>query len=290
MKVANRLWYLLPLVVTLVWAFSSAQGASESRKKGKKSPPPAEVVPETPPEPVWPSPLDPGKLDPVFLEFPFGGPLAEVLTLLERRIMEQLRPLLQATADPSDRDRLKKHVEERFAAVPQSLEHFHGQETGYAVSMIAGEFQNGTGESLVKYHYSNSVAYFFFMEDRFWKLFLCLDEEGGFPALMEDLTRLYGEPQLTHTAPKNQKIREATWQDSTFELSVMAPGGLFVCSRVIWEFLPEARRVEARRQEVEANQGGSKGAASLLESVTTDTPPPQPPEKPKPTKKPKKKR
>jgi len=279
MKVANGLWYLLPLLVSLVWSVSAAEGGSDARKKKRKAPP-AEVVPETPPEPVWPSPLDPGKLDPVFLEYPFGGPLAEVLTLLERRIMEQLRPLLQATNDPSDRDRIKKHVEERFAAVPQSLEHFHGQETGYAVSMIAGEFQHGTGESLVKYHYSNSVAYFFFMEDRFWKLFLCLDEEGGFPALMEDLIRLYGEPQETHTAPKNRKIREATWQDSTFELSVMAPGGLFVCSRVIWEFLPEARRVEARRKEVEAQRGESKGAASLLESVTTDTPPP-PAEKPK---------
>lgn len=267
MRVKQGLFFMLALVAVLGLSVSSMG----KPRKGKKTPPPPAPVEEVKAEPVWPSPLDPGKLDPVYQELPFGKDRQTFLTLLEQRLMEQLRPLLQATMDAPDRDRLKRSMRESFEQVKASWASFDGQASGYSISVISEEYKNNAGEGLLKYAYGDSVAYFFYQDDQLWKLYLCVETDGGFPEVMENLIRLYGPPTTAEfaDAEKTSYLR-ATWKDTTFQLTASAPEGLFICSRLKWDFLPMVEKVEARRGKASENpeEGGASTGQSYLESVT----------------------
>jgi len=259
-----RVWTLIGMVALGLTVAAGSAAWAKSKKK-------AEEKPVEPPKPVWPSPLDPGVFDPVFKELPFGKERTLFLEALHALFEEQLRPVLRATLDPRERDVLKGKMEKSFEDVKNSYVEFSGQGGGYSVSVIAREFVDAAGEALHKYVWSNNAAYFFFSGNNLWKLFICSQVDADYPGLLVKLATLYGDPQEIQyrDEEKTQPIR-AVWRDTTFELVVEPPEGIFVCSRLRWEFLPSRTAVEQLRKAAAEKGTGTTDVDDLLKDVQED--------------------
>jgi len=250
----------------LVWTGSAtfAEGKKDRKKKeGAKA--------EEESKSVWPSPLDPGIYDPVFKELPFGKDKEEFLTALHSRFQKQLEPVLRATIDPRERDGLKEKMERTFTEVTDSYVELDGTKAGYAVSVIAGEYLDHSGEALFKYAYSDNASYFFLSGNKLWKQFLCSQAEVDFASLLITLATAYGDPAEIEYEDEEKTVPiNATWKDTVFELRAGAPEGIFVCSRLVWTYLPAMEGVEELRKKASENKTEGSDSDRLLQQVISD--------------------
>ena len=265
----RRKLYRLALLATvaslaMLLGFAAYAGGKKGKKKKKE-----EAKKEEPAKPVWPSPLDPGRIDPVFKELPFGQPFEEFLTQFRTRLSEQLKPVLRATLDARERDALKNKMDKTFEGFENSLLEFTGQQSGYAVSVVAEEYKNNAGEALTKYAYSGSTAYFFFSGKKLWKLYICSEAASDFSELLVGLATLYGDPVEVVFEDEEEKTTPllAIWRDTFFEFTAAPPQGIYVCSRLKWTYLPESEAVAKRRAGTEKGEQKVDEAEALLQQV-----------------------
>ncbi|MFH1529242.1 MAG: hypothetical protein ABIK09_00760 [Pseudomonadota bacterium] len=222
-------------------------------------------------EPVWPSPLDPGKYDQIYALLPFGKDRGEFFTVLRQRFEQLLRPVLKATLEPHQRDVLKAQLDRDFDAVEKTWTEFSGQDTGYTVSVIADEFRQNASEAVVKYMYGENAAYFLFTGGDLWQVQLCVEPQTPFDALVKRLEGLYEQPpaELAWDNPDDKEgLLGATWRDTIFELTVRAPRGLFRCNTIRWVYLPAQDGITIRRDAAVALHKGDSTAQDLLNQVT----------------------
>ena len=255
-------------VLLFVLAVGLALPLAAKDKKGKKSKEPEKPVAV---EPVWPSPLDPGKIDPVFKELPFNQAQEKFAIEFRARLTEQLKPVLRATPDPVERDALNAKMAKLLQEVEDSYTEFVGQQTGYSVSVVSDEYQDMAGESLYKYSYAENTAYFVFTGKLLWKMFICSESNRDFASLLISLSGIYGEPKEVQFEDE-EKTRPivALWSDTTFELSVSPPKGIFTCSRLMWTYAPLNETVAQRRAAAASATSGGTTGDSVLDSVTGD--------------------
>ena len=269
----KKLW-LVPLVsvVALGLLLIHDDAGPYARGKKKKAKAKKEEVKVEDLKPVWPSPLDPGLLDAVFKELPFGKSTAEFLTALEERFAEQLKPVLRATLDSRERDGLKAKMAKALDEVKASFLEFKGQTTGYSVSVVGEEFKQNTGEALFKYAYSDNSAYFFLSGSKLWKLVVCTEAEADFASLLVKLATTYGDPtEILHEDEEKTVPVTAGWRDTTFELRTMRPQGIFTCSRLVWTYLPMLEEVEKARAVVVKVDDNGSGGTNFLDQITGDS-------------------
>lgn len=248
---------------------STAGDVLARSKKGKKSQKVEEPAP--PPEPVWPSPLDPGAFDSVFKELPFGKARSEFESTLRARFETQILPILRATLNATERDALKAKMEKAYEDVLKSYRLLDGTEKSYSVSVVAREFSSRSGESVYKYAYSDNSAYFFLSGDELFKLFICTESSTDYATLLVELATRYGDPQkIIHKDEEKTIPVAAYWRDTTFELRALPPEGIFVCSRLIWTYLPSQPAVEERRANAGKEVGKDGSADAFLQQVTGD--------------------
>ncbi len=256
------------LIGILALGLAVGVGGTAWAKSKKKA---VEEKPVEPPKPVWPSPLDPGLFDSVFKELPFGKERGTFLDALKALFEEQLKPVLRATLDPRERDILKGKMDKTFEDVKNSYVEFAGKGSSYAVSVISGEFAESAGEALYKYVWSNNAAYFFFSGNVLWKLFICSQTEADYPGLLVKLATRYGDPlEIQYRDEEKTQPMRAVWRDTTFELVVEPPEGIFVCSRLRWEFLPARAAVEQMRKTASDKGAGGTATDDILKDIQED--------------------
>jgi len=223
---------------------------------------------------VWPSPLDPGKFEFTYTILPFGTDRAEFFKVLRQRFEQQLMPVLKGTLEARQRDVLKAQMERDLAAVEKTWTEFAGQDTGYAVSVIAGEFRHNAGEAVVKYTYGENAAYFLFSGGALWQIYLCVEPDTPFDELVKRLTGLYERPpaEMAWENPEEMAgLNSAIWRDSAFELTAEATPGLFRCNTLRWTYLPAQDGIEIRRAAAEVMDTGGSTVNALLDQVTRDS-------------------
>ena len=259
----------LVLVIALTLA---APATAQDKKKADAPQDPAEAAAA---EPVWPSPLDPGKFDLTYTLLPFGKDKAEFFMVLRRRFEQQLLPVLKATLNPHQRDVLKAQMERDLAAVEKTWTAFTGQNTGYGISVIADEIRHLASEAVVKYMYGENAAYFLFSGAALWQLHLCVGAEATTPfdELARRLTEVYEQAPdtLGYENPEEKAgLISATWRDTTFEITARAPRGLFRCHTIRWIYLPAEEGVKTRRDAAAVLEKNGSDVEDLLKQVTQD--------------------
>ncbi len=258
--------------VALVVALSLASpAAAADKKKGEEEK--VEGAEEKVEEPVWPSPLDPGKFDLIYTLLPFGKDRSEFFLVLRQRFEQQLLPVLKATLEPHQRDVLKAQVERDFVAVEKTWTDFSGQDTGYMVSVIADEFHQNADEAVVKYMYGENAAYFLFSGGGLWQIHLCVKPDAPFDALVKRIEELYELPpaELSWENPDEKAgLIGATWRDTTFEMTARSPRGLFRCNTIRWVYLPAKEGIKIRRDAAVILHKNDTTAQDLLNQVTGD--------------------
>ena len=257
----------LVLVIALTLA---APATAQDKKKADAPQDPAEVAAA---EPVWPSPLDPGKFDLTYTLLPFGKDKAEFCLVLRQRFEQQLLPVLRATLNPHQRDVLKAQMERDLAAIKETWTAFTGQNTGYGVSVIAEEIRHRASEAVVKYMYGENAAYFLFSGAALWQLLLCVEPNTPFDELAKRLTEVYEQAPttLSYENPEEKAgLISATWKDTTFEITAKAPRGLFRCNTIRWVYLPAMEGVKTRRDAAAVLEKSDTGVDDLINQVTQD--------------------
>jgi hypothetical protein len=101
--------------------------------------------------------------------------MAKMVQKLEATFDERLKKTAQ---DPARQDRVRKEMRAEVEKVKQhSLVKFDGQKTGYDVSIIDQEFGHNVGESMLVAKEDSASRYFFFVNDRLYKMFIAFDKE-----------------------------------------------------------------------------------------------------------------
>ena len=97
---------------------------------------------------------------------------------MQDKIRATLRGALDKTAnDPTRHDRLRKEMMAEVEKVKTKLVKFDGQKTGYDVSIVDQEFLHNAGESMLVAKEETATRYFFFKDDRLYKMFIAFDKE-----------------------------------------------------------------------------------------------------------------
>lgn len=111
-------------------------------------------------------------------DFKWGMTPDQVIAHVQDRIRASYEERLQKTAnDPTRHDRVRKEMMAEVEKAKTQLLKFEGQKSGYDVSIIDQEFLHNTGESMLVTKEETSTRYFFFENERLYKMFIAFDKE-----------------------------------------------------------------------------------------------------------------
>jgi hypothetical protein len=162
-----------PTLVTDALAAPTKKAAAK-KTAAKKAPPPAKAAP-----PPMVSAEHKKALAEKFAGFKFGMTKDEVLAVLQKQINERYEEKIKATTDVAMQDRYRKEKKAELARVASTYVEFDGKRTGWDVSIVENEFAHGTGESMMERwendNGKNQRRFFFFYNQRLWKMFISLD-------------------------------------------------------------------------------------------------------------------
>ncbi len=184
---------------------------------------------------TWAEPLEPGRFDPSWNGLEFGVSREKVLAFLKERIRQRYDAQVRETRDVALQERLKRAREAEIAAVGSDFVEFGGQQTGWDISVVRGEFAHGTGESMLHVQEGKEHYYFFFTKDVFYKM-IRTSVDQPMAALVEALSRVYGPPaHIEHQDPEAQSgVRLARWEQGLLGVSVEDRTRLYQCLLVRW--------------------------------------------------------
>jgi hypothetical protein len=118
------------------------------------------------------------ELDKLKGDYKWGMTPDEVTGKIQDRVRASYDDKLKKTAnDPSRHDRLRKEMVSEVDKVKTKIIKFDGTKTGYDVSIIDQEFVHSTGESMLVAKEETATRYFFFKNDRLYKMFIAFDKE-----------------------------------------------------------------------------------------------------------------
>jgi hypothetical protein len=193
------------LALTLLGAGTTATGTAwaakaKAGKGGKGASPPAEEL----------SKLKAIRLgDPKAGIFGWGMSPTEVQTKVQGAIEQKYKERFDAAkADPGRQHRIREEQVREIDAVKKSFTKFEGQKTGWDVSIIGPEFMQNNGEAVIQTKEDIWTRYFFFFEDRLYKMFLAFNKDviGGksFQDFGKEMAGKYGRPRDVY---RDEKLR-----------------------------------------------------------------------------------
>lgn len=249
--------------------------------------------------PVRSEPLAPGRFDPSWNGLEFGVNRERVVAFLQERIRQRYGAEVRETRDVAVQDRLKRARDAEIAGVGSDFVEFTGQQTGWDISVVRGEFAHGTGESMLHIQEGKDHYYFFFTKDVFYKV-IRTGVDRPMASLVEDLSRVYGPPaHIEHQdAEARSGVRLARWEQGLLGVSVEDRTRLYQCLLVRWVLRAADDAVHAEWEKARTTGPGinpivheaaeppaSPDAANPVDEIlgrtpSQDQPSPPPPKKP----------
>ena len=153
----------------------------------------------------------------------WGATLSDVLQYTEKRLMATWQDNLKEL-DTIGVDRMRRKMRAEFEAVKKSLVRFDSGATGFESSIVADEMLVGKNESVLQIPLGAQQRYYFFRNDRLWKIVAIRDatratEIGVFlKRVNEDLG---SKATVKYTgAGKERTVERADWRDDKTWASV----------------------------------------------------------------------
>jgi hypothetical protein len=163
------------LVSTTALAGTPAPAKTPAKAPAKKAP--AKAKPAAPPPMVTAEHKK--ALAEKFGGFKFGMSKDEVLGVLQKQIDERYEDKIKATTDIAVQDRYRKDKKSELSRVSQSYISFDAKTSPWDVSIVETEFAHNTDESMMERWENeggkNQRRFFFFYNQKLWKMYLSLD-------------------------------------------------------------------------------------------------------------------
>lgn len=111
--------------------------------------------------------------------FKFGMSKDEVLATLQKQIDERYEDKIKGTTDISLQDRYRRDKKTELSNTSKTYIAFDSKNTPWDVSIVEGEFAHNTNEAMMDRWENeggkNQRRFFFFYNDKLWKMYLSLD-------------------------------------------------------------------------------------------------------------------
>jgi hypothetical protein len=211
--------------------------------------------------------------------YKWGMTSEEVIAKVQDNVRASFDERLKKTMnDPTRQDRVRKEMAVEVEQVKGKVIKFDGNKTGYDVSIVDQEFLQNTGESMLVAKEENGTRYFFFTDDRLYKMFIAFDKE----MLQGKSFREFGQLMQARFG----KAREVTVEDKTkagvkvrLDHFVWAGKGQPDVLRLVdrSEFYDVFclviydAKTAARQDEIRKSRGAPVKRDNLVEAVTTQS-------------------
>jgi hypothetical protein len=117
--------------------------------------------------------------DPKAGTFKWGMKPDEVIAQVSKTIEKKYEPRIKQSAqDPGKQQRIRDEMGREIGALKKSYTKFDGNKSGWDVSIIGPEFEQGTGEAVIVTKEDIWTRYFFFFEDGLYKMFLAFNKDA----------------------------------------------------------------------------------------------------------------
>jgi len=122
----------------------------------------------------------------------WGATYTDVIKDTKRRLEDQWKGKMKVL-DTLGMDRLRREKKAEFKKIRASFKRFDGQQTGYESSIIADEILVGKNEAVLEQYISNQTRYYFFRDERLWKIAVVFDAASakGFTGFIKLLRRVF---------------------------------------------------------------------------------------------------
>jgi len=202
---------VMSLVVGLgaspVVAGGTAKKAAPAKKAPAKTPAKTAAAKPAPVKKAAPAPMVNAEQKKAFINqmggFKLGMTKDEILAVLQKQIAERFEEKIKATTDVAQQDRFRKDKKAELARIAGTYVKFDGSPTGWDVSIIEGEFAHKTNEAMMERwendNGKNNRRFFFFYNDKLWKMFVSLDvsmipeEKRNFDTFKSSMEGQYGK-------------------------------------------------------------------------------------------------
>jgi len=226
------------------------------------------------------SPAEVNKLKAVRLGDPSAGTfkwgmkpeevMLAVRTAIEGKYQKRVK---EASADPGKQQRIHDEMEREIKAVKKSYTKFEGQKSGWDVSIIGPEFQQGTAEAVLVTKEDQWTRYFFFFEDGLYKMYLAFNRDAlqgkSFADFGKSMEARYGNAKAVYRDEKTSggmkhSLDHFTWNAGGDKLKLVDRSEFYgVYCLVLYDAATD-ERVQERRKVV--NPGNVEKDA-LVEAV-----------------------
>jgi hypothetical protein len=197
--------------------------------------------------------------------------MAAVRTAIEGKYQKRIT---EASADPGKQQRIRGEMEREIAAVKKSFTKFEGQKSGWDVSIIGPEFQQGTSEAVLVTKEDQWTRYFFFFEDGLYKMYLAFNRDAlqgkSFQDFGKSMEARYGNAKAVYRDDKtkggvHRTLDHYTWNAGGDKLKLVDRSEFYgVYCLVLYDAATD-ERVQERRKVV--NPGNVEKDA-LVEAVS----------------------
>jgi len=201
--------------------------AAAGPKKGAKAEPPAPATAAaaTPSAPAGPQ--EKQGISHVLGFLDWGAASQEVLASLKKEVDARHAEQMKELRDPLEIDKALRRKAVEFAAIEKTLVQFSGQRTGYESSLIANDFVPGAEESMIRIDDQEAQRYFFFKNDRLWKVLVAysssVSRSTPFGDFVKQVQDKYGRPldvESSNAKGGAKTMIRASWEDPITRLVV----------------------------------------------------------------------
>jgi len=155
-----------------------AFAAGTAGKKSAPAPAKAASAPKPQPAPMVSAPHKKA-LTEKFGGFKFGMSKDDVLKVLQKQIDDSYDEKIKSTTDIAQQDRFRKEKKAELGRIAASYVAFDAKPSPWDVSIVGDEFAHNTNEAMMERWENqggkNQRRFFFFYNQKLWKIFLSLD-------------------------------------------------------------------------------------------------------------------
>ena len=189
-------------------AKAKKKAAKVVKAKGKKKPP-AQATAQT-------------KLgiDKLMGQYKFGMSSAKILGMVEKDLNTEHYPAIKQTTDAMQQDRLRRELMDKIKELKRSLIKFTGKHTPWDISMVDKEFAHKNDESMIVVWTKKDRRFFFFHNDKLYKLFIAFNADLFQDKTFEDFAQVMenrfgpAERKFTTTLKGDKVMDHLAWPPS----------------------------------------------------------------------------
>jgi hypothetical protein len=202
----------------------------------------------------------------------------EIIAKVQENVRAGFDERLQKTLnDPTKQDRVRKEMAAEVDRVKAKVVKFDGQKTGYDVSIVDQEFLHGIGESMLVAKEETDTRYFFFANDRLYKMFIAFDKEmlqgKTFREFGQLMQHRFGKAKEVNVEEKTKagvkvKLDHFVWGTKNGDMLRLVDRSEFydVFCLVIYD-----GKVAEKQDEIRKSRSGGPKHDNLVEAVTTQS-------------------